>query len=166
MATDELTLDQDEVTVELAIPPALKKLRAAVKEAELAYETAKATAATRKKFWEEQQARFNAAFDEYDLPAPLFDAADQDWRDVELVDALGGQPGVTGSLLEKLAEAELRTVGQLSDYLNADGGRQRLTDIKGVGAKKAEAIEEALAAFWARRAAGPAEEATDGDGEQ
>jgi hypothetical protein len=74
------------------------------------------------------------------LPVP-----DADWRQVSLATALQGH--VTEKMLEKLAEADLKTVGELGDFCKAN----RLTDIKGVGEKKAEEIEKALEQFWAER---------------
>lgn len=80
-------------------------------------------------------------------PSLPFDrpAGSDDWRAVPLAQALNGH--VTDKVLEKLAEAELRTVGELADYT----ARCRLTDIAGIGQAKAEVIEKALEEFWAER---------------
>jgi len=152
------------------IPAHLCKLRREVSDLEREHESDKAQAAASKKLLENKQREFFTAFDDTLNPKPLFDAADADWRDVPLSEAIGGHEGVTVSLLGKLGEAELKTVGELADYLNADGGRMRLTSIKGVGEAKAEAIEQGLEEFWARRAEmAPVDEngeATEGEGDE
>lgn len=88
-------------------------------------------------------------------PRPLYDAADgcngtadyEAWRNVPLVEALHG---LSMSLYQKLSDAELKTMGELSNYTNADGGRHRLIDIAGIGEKAAEKIEAAQEEFWRR----------------
>ena len=81
---------------------------------------------------------------------PLFDenaADDEQWRTVsvdELVDH-----GATAPQIAKLTgkAPPIRTLGDLSSYLDDD--YTRLTDIEGVGTKAAEAIEDALGAWFA-----------------
>ena len=74
---------------------------------------------------------------------------DDSWKIISLDQALRDVPE---SVIEKLAENEppLRTMGELTAWLNADQGRNKLTDVKGIGRAKADQIEEALAAFWGR----------------
>lgn len=70
---------------------------------------------------------------------------DESWRRTHL-DSLE----LSASIIDKLHESEIRTVGDLSDYLkpNAAGSCKRLIDLPGIGEVKAEAIEEALMLFW------------------
>lgn len=65
--------------------------------------------------------------------------AEGPWRDVKL-DTL-----FEGSLLKSLKEADITTVGALSDYT---AGEKRLTDIGGIGPGKAEKIENRMIEFW------------------
>lgn len=71
------------------------------------------------------------------------------WRVVKLA-AISLAPAI----VDKLAAAGIDTVGALSDYLkpNNSGFCKQLTDIAGVGEKKAEQIEAALDQFWVDRA--------------
>jgi hypothetical protein len=80
---------------------------------------------------------------------PVAAVEGDDWRDVPLSDVLSGY--VTQTVADKLADAEIKTVGELSDYLK----KCKLTDIAGIGNAKAEAIERALERFWEVRSAGP-----------
>lgn len=81
---------------------------------------------------------------------------DTSWRNVPLTEAL---QGIKAAVIAKLAEADLRTVGELQDFVNAkgkEGYTDPLTLIKGIGAATAEKISQALAEFMARwRAAHP-----------
>ncbi len=81
-------------------------------------------------------------------PAPSGALAGEEWRSVKLA-AISLAPAI----VEKLAAAGIDTVGTLSDYLtpNDSGFCKRLTDIAGVGEKKAEQIEAALDQFWSTR---------------
>jgi hypothetical protein len=53
--------------------------------------------------------------------------------------------GLPQSLVVRLGEASLTTIGLLADFTNAG---KRLTDLDGVGEAKAEKIEQALERFW------------------
>lgn len=80
---------------------------------------------------------------------PMQEVKDDDsWKAVKLEEAL---QGLSPSILTKLHDANLHTMGELQAWTAADGGRHRISDIKGVGAAAAEKIEEASTAFWARR---------------
>lgn len=70
---------------------------------------------------------------------------DESWRALPLSEVLVGIPD---SNLEKLADAKLDTLGQLSDWLKDE--RNRLTDLPGIGQAKAEKIENKLMEFWER----------------
>lgn len=72
---------------------------------------------------------------------------DDSWKAVPLTDL-----GIT-TLAAKLAEAGISTVGELAAYTepNASGYAKRLSDIKGIGGKKCELVEEALTKFWSTR---------------
>jgi hypothetical protein len=77
--------------------------------------------------------------------APGGGDGDQPWRRV-ILDTLE----LSRATVEKLHEANLTTVGELCDYLQPapSGFCKSLTDIPGIGASKAAAIEEALDTFW------------------
>lgn len=135
----------------------LKELREKQREQMARVEELKQETKEAKAVLELTNARIGQAIDEIDQP-DLFDQAAADepdgWQDVPLSEALAGVPA---SVIEALAEANLTTVGELADWIAADGGRHRLTDIKGIGEAKAEQIQQALEAFWVRwREAGTA----------
>lgn len=69
--------------------------------------------------------------------------ADESWRETS-IDELN----LPGKLPEYLREAGIETVGHLADYT---GSGKWLTDIPHVGKAKAEEIENAMDAFWAKR---------------
>ncbi|MFG0247413.1 MAG: hypothetical protein ACF8OB_00895, partial [Phycisphaeraceae bacterium JB051] len=71
-------------------------------------------------------------------PAPDTEEA---WRDATLDDL-----GITGALADKLVDAELDTLGKISDYTSS--GKQ-ITDIKGIGPEKSEFISDACANYFA-----------------
>ena len=81
------------------------------------------------------------------------------WRKVSLEDA-----GLTGKLLKPFAESDdpdIETLGELADFTS----EYALTDIRGIGPKLAEEIEDALDKFWAEHPEYPqptTEEAVDG----
>lgn len=74
-------------------------------------------------------------------PAPEVD--DESWRKVTVKDL-----GISDAIGEKLAANEpmLTTLGEIVDYTTAG---KRLTDIAGIGAAKAEAIDEAITKYFA-----------------
>ena len=80
-----------------------------------------------------------------------------DWRSVELA-TLGLRDGI----LAALHEAEIKTVGDISTWTEAG---KRIIDIKGIGPKSAEAIDEALMPVWRAhgvvKSSAAAEPATD-----
>lgn len=72
-----------------------------------------------------------------------------DWRSVPL-----NSLGLPAGLLGKLAEANIETMGELSDWTDPtknSGREKRLTDIKGIGPGAIEKIEAATTQFWAER---------------
>lgn len=81
--------------------------------------------------------------------APAQPAEDDSWRNVKLEDLT--DPPIPKSILQKLNDAQLYTLGELTNWTAADGGRKRITDIPGVGTQAAEKIEAATTAFWERR---------------
>lgn len=96
--------------------------------------------------WTDAISRYIDSLDQPQLPFGEKPAeAGEDWRSVSLADAIGA--AVTISVLECLAEAQLRTVGELADFTC----QSQLTDVAGIGQAKAEQIEQALEAFWAAR---------------
>ena len=72
--------------------------------------------------------------------APASAPADDSWREVEI-----SSLDIADSLASKLYEASIETIGDLADWQSS--GKQ-LTDIKGVGAAKADKIADAMEAFW------------------
>lgn len=74
----------------------------------------------------------------------------QAWRSVPLSEALVGLPE---AIVTSLNESNLQTMGELADWTAAYGGRNKLTDIVGIGPAKAEKIEQTLVDFWARQKA-------------
>jgi len=68
---------------------------------------------------------------------------DESWKTVSLHDLT--MPGTTA---QKLAEAEIRTLGDLSAWTESG---KLLTDVKGISEKAAEKIEAALDEFWGSR---------------
>lgn len=74
---------------------------------------------------------------------------DESWRECLVVD-LGLPTGIEKALIA----AEIDTIGKLADWTaipTASGYNQKLTDIGGIGAAKAEKIEAAMIEFWAAR---------------
>jgi hypothetical protein len=67
---------------------------------------------------------------------------DEAWREATLDDL-----GIKGALADKLVDAELDTLGKISDYTSA--GKQ-ITDIKGIGPEKSEFISDACADYFAK----------------
>lgn len=61
------------------------------------------------------------------------------WRDVEV-----GELDVPDSLVSKLCENGLHTLGELSDFWK---GRRELTELKGIGGAKSDAVADAFARY-------------------
>lgn len=130
-------------------------------------EEAKAAQNAAKKEWDYRSQRLHELIAKHRDPAPmpLFDKKapgeiDEDgepgqphpgdsaeWRATRLEHALRG---VSEAVIQKLNAANLFTMGDLSDWTSADGGRNTLADIKGIGGATLEKIDNALMAFWAR----------------
>ena len=97
--------------------------------------------------------------------APAVGGPVEDWRGVSVAEL-----GLPVTLSDKLIEANLLTIGAISDYLKPTGTGYcaKLTDIAGIGAAKAEMIEKALEKFWethpvaAEPQADPVDETPDG----
>jgi hypothetical protein len=93
---------------------------------------------------------------ELPFPEPEGDSAekaDDSWRAVLLVEALDGLPA---GILDRMREAELATVGQLQDWINAKGHQgfsDPITEIPGIGPVKAEMVARRLELFWEQRKA-------------
>jgi hypothetical protein len=82
--------------------------------------------------------------------------ADDGWQDIDLAEAM---PEISAKVIEKLKEADIATVYQMSEFSKG----ARLTDIKGIGEATVVKIEEAMTRFWARRneAAKPVDESIE-----
>ena len=71
---------------------------------------------------------------------------DDSWRAVRL-DTLGLSERIVGAL----AEIEVETIGEFSDYPKGHRGRNATQDAKGIGPAGTEAIDIALERFWGSR---------------
>jgi len=89
---------------------------------------------------------------------------DEAWRAAEL-DGLNdlGQPEIPPGVLGKLAEAGIRTLGELTDW-QKEHGDHWIADLPGIGPAAADHIAEATDAYWARRKAAGDEGDADGEG--
>lgn len=121
---------------------------ATLRTAEFEHMQSHAETSALKKKLEKHQADLNrivgelASVDGGQLPLPFDEVVEDDaWRAVSL-DTLG----IRGKLADTLCEANLPNLGAIADYTAAG---KLLTDIEGVGAAKAEKVEEACAAYWA-----------------
>jgi len=117
--------------------------RRALSRAARLFDEAKAAADAAKKALEVAQLEYNAAGEQED--PPLLNAGPVDehaWRDVTTRE-LGFSDNVVSAMVEK----HIDTLGDLSDWLS--DARNSLTNLRGVGPGKAEAIEAALDRFWA-----------------
>lgn len=124
-------------------------------ESSLEWQEAHAHAGELNKTMEKNQARLNGicadidAIESGNYTPPLSfngtmggDGATADseyWKTVTLAEL-----GVNGKIGEAMAEAGLPTLGKIAEYT----AKNRLTDVKGVGEKAAEKIEEACEAYW------------------
>lgn len=70
-------------------------------------------------------------------------ADDDSWRSISVDDL-----DIPKSLKEKLKEQDFETVGHIADFTSKG---KNLTDIKGVGEKKAEQLQDAMEKLWASR---------------
>lgn len=68
---------------------------------------------------------------------------DDSWRGISVDDL-----DIPKSLKEKLKEQDFETVGHIADFTSKG---KNLTDIKGVGEKKAEQLQDAMEKLWASR---------------
>lgn len=100
---------------------------------------------------DEQPTLFEAATNGKPKPLTEVTPVDETWREVKLADLKrpDGEP-IPPSVLEKLAEADIETMGQLTDFSKVG---VPLTQIKGIGPAAMEKIEAATSEFWTRRKA-------------
>lgn len=83
------------------------------------------------------------------VEAKAIDPTDESWKLVKLDELT--DPPIPKATLQKLHDAQLYTLGELTNWTAQDGGRKRITDINGIGPGAAEKIENATTAFWERR---------------
>lgn len=163
-AASDALADTIEPTINAEDTAILFKLRERLRECESQEASAAEAHKDAKKRTEAQQDELNRFIDELEQPRPptLFDDAakpeseesedanaapaaldDESWRKVTVKDL-----GISDAIADKLAANEpmLDTLGAIIDYTTA--GR-RLTDIAGIGAAKAEAIDEAITKYFA-----------------
>lgn len=125
-----------------------RNLAREVRKAETDYLRSKEFASKKKKILEFTKNSLTDYLGSLDQPMPLFDrpevspdASDDDsWMDFPTASM-----GLPTGVLAKLEEADLLTVGQISEWTESG---KKLTDIPGIGAGKAVKIEDALDAFW------------------
>lgn len=123
-----------------------------VDRAEEAWDEAKSTASACKAAFDVAVSRMRAIAAEkpgeslFDGVVKVAATGEDAWRDAPIVDL-----ELSASILAKLTEAGLDTVGKLADW-TASG--KELTDIKGIGAQSSETIADALEKFWARNRGG------------
>jgi hypothetical protein len=135
----------------------IARARDLVRKARVEWEDLDRQAKASKKRLEARQEDLEATIDAVTAPdesMPLFDRPDLDalpaedatWREVPL-----SSLGIAEPVLAVMAEQAppILTVGHLADWTK--GGRNLLTDLRGVGQAKGQAIELALDEFWARR---------------
>lgn len=80
-------------------------------------------------------------------PPPI--DVDVAWRSLKIEDELGLTPGLLGNL----HNANIHTIGDLTDFQNPEtnGGRHKVwEDVQGVGPKAVDKIDDAMAMFWAK----------------
>lgn len=174
MATAELngTEHETEATIETPAPaPApveseadetlreIREMTAEIEEASADHYRKNESAKAAKKRVESLTADLIAFIRKSNEKLPLFDgkpvppppaeapAEDQSWREVP-IDTLSLECGLSESIVNKLVEAEITTIGKLADWTKSE---KRLTDIAGIGGAKAEAIEGAMDKFWGAR---------------
>ena len=107
-----------------------------------AYLRAKDAASAAKAQWESAVENLQDMCLERDETLPLLDGAEpEDWRRVRL-DSM--EPAAKPSVLVKLKDAGIETVGQLADYTK----EHDLLDIPGIGGASKVEIEAVLDPFW------------------
>jgi len=117
--------------------------RRALSRATRLFDEAKVAADAAKNALKVAQIEYNAAGEQED--PPLLNAGPVDehaWRDVTTREL-----GFSDNVVSAMAEKHIDTLGDLSDWLS--DARNNLTDLRGVGPGKADAIEAALERFWA-----------------
>ena len=144
----------------------IAKARQRVKEAQAAEEEAKAEHAAAKKHREALDEQLGDLLDDIlNGQRSLFDetvtADEGDWRAMSV-----GELDLPQSLLDRLCDLDLGTLGALSDRMAT--GDHWADDLDGIGIAKAEKIAEAFAFFWQEhpeycQADTPAAEAAEGE---
>lgn len=140
----ERNVSEEKQVVAHEVPAEIVAAREEVRRAETEYLGCKEEATASKKRYEASVDRLNATIDRLTNPQrSLFDEQDppEPWRAVTVEEL-----GLPASLCETLREAKVCTLGDISDIGNRN---ELLTDIQGVGEKKAEQIEAACTAYWA-----------------
>jgi hypothetical protein len=113
------------------------------------YEAAKSSAAAAKSLWTEAVARLRECIrrgPDQQLPLPMGDGAAAAAGDFMKTDVMDAFPTLTGTQIELLDDAGIRTVQQLEDRRAGAG----LRSIKGIGEAKAYALEDMLLDFIAK----------------
>ena len=132
------------------------------RSAEIAFNQANEEAKYRKKKFEaatrQEQLLVDKLFGDTE-PMPLFDTSEppepEDWRDIVLSDA-----GIDDALVEKLADANIASLGELEDH-RKKCGETWAAELPGVGEAAKAKIEDALAEYWSEHQPEPESEPED-----
>lgn len=73
---------------------------------------------------------------------------DKEWRGVAIREAM---PKLPKKVYEGMDAKNLKTMGELCDWRNKDGGANWITDLPGVGKAAADKIDDAIEAFFDQR---------------
>lgn len=138
---ETVTVEHDQ-TRQLAHYEEIKAMQRTVKRFEQAMILAKASSKAAKDKYDEAAAELSYLIERGpDAQLTLFEKKPQSWKEIELHQALDDLPP---KIMQALKDAEIETVGDLVCW--TDEGV--LTDIKGIGPKAAEQIEDSMHRFW------------------
>ena len=148
---DDPTTTEDRLAELEEWEEAVREARLNEKAAKVEYERRKAATKTAKAEWEEAVEAMGEAIDQKPGKYPLFEQqADQgpvepaEWRSTPLADIIA--PTTAAKLAE--CEASITTIGDLQDFVNAQGDLW-WRDVPGIGEGKAEKIGDAVAQWFA-----------------
>ena len=137
----------------------IQKAKDEVRAKQATYEESKKETAGYKKEMEVSVEKLMRLIEISQEETPLFDGINQakpavdldnddSWKDTPLSEVFVGLPS---GLQKKVADAELVTMNDLTEFLK----HKRMTDIKGIGEHNGKRLEEELEAFWERRKQAP-----------
>lgn len=152
MSNDPTDASQDEAEetteytrLEQAHYQAIREAERDVADLLLNAEDAKTTASAAKKSFETADASLRALIRrgaDVQGTLPGMDGSEDAWRHLPL-----SEMNIDGALHDNLVEADIKTIGDLSDVMN-DRGVTWHNTITGVGEKAVEKVEQLFDAFW------------------